>query len=251
MPRDRRQARAPLAVATHAHARPAAGPPRLRLQSRRVHPQLNADLTISFQGERYQLPRKRPFRDWIGRSSLLSCRPTATSSSSSASTASSTRSRARVAGADAAGEFKAPEESTAQQTTQAPERRPPKSDARDRRKRARSLLMPRLRHRRRQTRRAHPRSCRSRRRDGRRAAGRARARRRAAVREPGALITFWEALERFIEEGTPHHLRRRQGVAESSSSAGRAEVTEDELRGEIAARTPQPQPTVIELQRRA
>ena len=78
-------------------------------------PVLNPDMTVRLSGERYQLPRKRPFVDWMGEGHCrraawdrLPCRGW------------SRRQRVeivkQVASTDRAGEFKTPEESSAQQT---------------------------------------------------------------------------------------------------------------------------------------
>ena len=66
----------------------------------------------------------------------------------------------------------------------------------------------------------------------------------------GRLLKYWDALTHFLNE----ELLTTSAADKAWLRLiyrGRAEVSEDELRGEIAARTPQPQPTVIELQRRA
>jgi hypothetical protein len=80
---------------------------------------LGADLSISFQSERLQLPRKRPFTDWIGKTLTFVMPPDSDFFVVIGLDGFEYEITRTPATQDTAGEFKAPEESTAQRTTKA------------------------------------------------------------------------------------------------------------------------------------
>ncbi|HZT60976.1 MAG TPA: hypothetical protein VFA21_20395 [Pyrinomonadaceae bacterium] len=80
---------------------------------------LGADLSISFRGERLQLPRKRPFTDWIGRALTFVMPPDSDFFVVLGLDGFEYEITRTPATADAADQFKQPEESTAQQTKKA------------------------------------------------------------------------------------------------------------------------------------
>ncbi|HEX8500765.1 MAG TPA: hypothetical protein VF659_09250 [Pyrinomonadaceae bacterium] len=204
---------------------------------------LGADLTISFQRQRLQLPRKSPFVNWIGQTLTFVMPPDADFFVVVGLDGFEYEITRTPATQDAAGDFKAAAESTARQTAKAlaaagKELRDAESGLPvlgldvDFEHEEHPAMFPKQRDELTPERLAA-------------AVG--------GVVPPslgGRLLTYWRALELFIDEGLL-----------TSSDAdrawlkvifrGREEVTDTELRGEIAARPPQTSTEVIELQRRA
>ena len=79
----------------------------------------NPDLSINFAGNAYQLPRKRPFVDWKGRTLTVVWPPESDFFVVIGIDGFEYERERRAASADKTGEFKAPAESTGQQTMKA------------------------------------------------------------------------------------------------------------------------------------
>ncbi len=79
-------------------------------------PVLNPDMTVRLSGERYQLPRKRPFVDWMGQKVTVVVPPETDFLVVVGLDGNEYEIVKQVASTDRAGEFKTPEESSAQQT---------------------------------------------------------------------------------------------------------------------------------------
>ena len=204
---------------------------------------LGADLAISFKGERLQLPRKRPFTDWIGKTLTFVMPPDSDFFVLLGLDGFEYEITRTVARADEAGEFKQPEESTGQRT-----RKALKSSAKERRTSERGLPVlgfdseidasgrpiefPKQREEMTPERLAEV---------------------GPGVVPPsygGRLFGYWKALELLIDENLLTNSEADRGWLKCIFR-GREEVTDMELRAEAEARAPQPTDAVIELLRRA
>ena len=204
---------------------------------------VGADLSISFQSERLQLPRKRPFTDWIGKTLTFVMPPDSDFFVVVGLDGFEYEITRTATGADVAGEFKAAEESTAQRTTKAL-----KAAAKERREVERGLPVLGLDTDIDET--GRPVEFPKRRDE--------LTPERVAAAAPGVvppsyggrLLTYWRAVELFIDEELLTNSDADRAWLKVVYR-GREEVTDTELRGEIAARPPQTSTAVIELQRRA
>jgi hypothetical protein len=204
---------------------------------------VGADLSISFKGVQLQLPRKRPFTDWIGKTLTFIMPPDSdffVLLGLDGFEYEITRTAAR---ADEAGAFKQPEESTAQRT-----RKALRVSSKEQRTSERGLPVlgfnteideagrpiefPKQRDELTPERLAEV---------------------GPGVVPPsygGRLFTFWKALELLIDENLLTNSDADRAWLKVIFR-GRAEVTDTELRAEAEARAPQPTTAAIELLRRA
>jgi transposase len=203
-----------------------------------------ADLTISFDGQRYQIPRKRPFVDWAGKKG---CKVTIVWPPEAAFfllvglDGIEYEIERKLAQADAAGEFKAPEESVRQAALK--ELKASAASRKAAHKEAGTDLtvpgidvpfempaMPRVMPRTRIE--TDPLLL-------------------AALAPPSAAgrpLDYWTAVELLLDQGSIDASSRDKEWVKSVF-AGRAEILDTELRQALASR--QPQSTVLPMQRRA
>ena len=204
---------------------------------------LEADFTVSFEGARYQVPRTRPFSNWINQPVKIVWMPDADFFVLIGLDCNEYEIEKKLAVPDAAGEFKQPQESIRQRTIKelqasAKERKRAHKEAgtdlivpyfdTDEKVANRPLTMPKPKEE------MNPDLL--------------------NALSPGAvppsyggrLVDYWSALSLLIEEGlltnSPQDKTWLTGIF-----AGRAEVTDMEVRTALAARTDQ----IVELQKRA
>lgn len=204
---------------------------------------VSGDLTVSFNNERLQLPRKAPFVNWMNQTLTFIMPPDSdffVVVGLDGFEYEITRARA---GADAAGDFKGVEDSTAQRAAKAL-----KATAKELREAERGV--PVLGFNTDIDASGRPAEFPKRRDE--------LTPERLAAAAPGAvqpsvggrLVTYWRALELLIDEELLTNSDADRAWLKVIFR-GREEVTDTELRAEAEARGPQPSTAVVELQRRA